>query len=94
MRLQRGRLLGLTASIVASPYRSGAATAQAYPLGVVVDALNKEINASLADRKVRTQLGNLGGTTMESTPGEFRNFVASETEKWRKVIKLSGTNAN
>ena len=39
----------------------------------IVDALNKEINARLADRKVRTQLGNLGGTTMESTPGEFRN---------------------
>jgi len=60
----------------------------------IVDALNKEINAGLADQKVRTQLGNLGGTTLESTPGEFRNFVASETEKWRKVIKLSGPKAN
>jgi tripartite-type tricarboxylate transporter receptor subunit TctC len=60
----------------------------------IVDALNKEISAGLADQKVRTQLGNLGDTTLASTPGEFRDFVASETEKWGEVIKLSGTKAN
>jgi tripartite-type tricarboxylate transporter receptor subunit TctC len=60
----------------------------------IIDKLNKEINAGLADQKLKSQLGNLGGTALESTPGEFRKFIASETEKWRKVIKLSGTKAN
>jgi tripartite-type tricarboxylate transporter receptor subunit TctC len=56
----------------------------------IIDTLNREINAGLADQKLRTQLGNLGGTALEGTPGEFRKFVASDTEKWRKVINLSG----
>jgi tripartite-type tricarboxylate transporter receptor subunit TctC len=59
----------------------------------IIDTLNKEINAGLADQKLRSQLANLGGTVLESTPSEFRKFVASETEKWRKVIKLSGAKA-
>jgi tripartite-type tricarboxylate transporter receptor subunit TctC len=63
------------------------------PSGIIA-TLNKEVNAGLADQKLRIRLANLGGMTLASTPDDFRNFVASETEKWRKVIALSGAKVN
>ncbi len=58
------------------------------PAGIV-DKLNREINAGLADTKVKARLVDLGGVPMTMTPGEFGKFIANETEKWAKVIKFA-----
>ena len=56
----------------------------------VVDRLNKAINDSLADAKTKARLDELGNVPMPMTPGEFGKFVAEETEKWAKIVKLAG----
>ena len=55
----------------------------------IVDKLNHEINAGLADAKLKEQLVGLGGTPMPMAPGEFAAFIAAETDKWAKVIKFA-----
>jgi tripartite-type tricarboxylate transporter receptor subunit TctC len=60
----------------------------------IVATLNKEINAGLADPKLKAQLADLGGTMLASTPAEFGALVAAETEKWGKVVKFSGAKAD
>ena len=55
----------------------------------IVDELNREVNAGLADTKVKARLVDLGGVPMTMTPGEFRKFIANETEKWAKVVKFA-----
>src|ERR1700704_3738918 len=57
----------------------------------VIRKLNREINAGLASPKIKSQLAELGSTPIVATPQEFGAFVRAETEKWEKVIKLSGT---
>jgi tripartite-type tricarboxylate transporter receptor subunit TctC len=47
----------------------------------------KEINAALADPKIKAQLADLGGTTLGGSPGDFGKLIADETEKWAKVIR-------
>ena len=56
----------------------------------IVDKLNKEINAGLADTKVRTRLVGLGGTVLAGSPADFGKLIADETEKWGKVVKFAG----
>jgi tripartite-type tricarboxylate transporter receptor subunit TctC len=56
----------------------------------IVDKLNKEINAGLANPKLRAQLAELGGTALPGSPEEFGKLIAEETEKWAKVVKFSG----
>ena len=56
----------------------------------IIDRLNKEINAGLTDPRIKTRLGELGTTPLLFTPAEFGTFVATETEKWAKVVKFSG----
>jgi tripartite-type tricarboxylate transporter receptor subunit TctC len=56
----------------------------------IVERLNKEINTALADPKMKTRLADLGGTVLAGSPGDFGKFIAAETEKWGKVVKLSG----
>jgi tripartite-type tricarboxylate transporter receptor subunit TctC len=56
----------------------------------IVEKLNKEINATLVDPKIRARLADLGGTAFPSSPAEFRQFIAAETEKWAKVVKFAG----
>jgi tripartite-type tricarboxylate transporter receptor subunit TctC len=55
----------------------------------VIDKLNKEINAALADRKMRPRLADLGGTPLPGSPADFGKFIADETEKWAKVIQAA-----
>jgi tripartite-type tricarboxylate transporter receptor subunit TctC len=55
----------------------------------IVDQLNTEINAGLADPRLKARLADLGYVTIASSPAEFRNFIAQETEKWAKVIKFA-----
>src|SRR5262245_13068567 len=59
----------------------------------IVDILNKEINAALADPKIKTRLADLGGTVLAGSPSEFGNLIADETEKWGKLIKFLGIKA-
>jgi tripartite-type tricarboxylate transporter receptor subunit TctC len=56
----------------------------------VVARLNQEINAGLADPKLKERIAQLGGTPMSMSPGEFDKFVAAETTKWAKVVKFAG----
>jgi tripartite-type tricarboxylate transporter receptor subunit TctC len=60
----------------------------------VVDKLNKEVNAILADPKAKARLGDLGGTALAGSPADFGRLIADETEKWGKVVKFSGAKAD
>jgi tripartite-type tricarboxylate transporter receptor subunit TctC len=60
----------------------------------VVDKLNKEVNAILADPKAKARLGDLGGTALAGSPADFGKLIADETEKWGKVVKFSGAKAD
>jgi tripartite-type tricarboxylate transporter receptor subunit TctC len=53
----------------------------------VVDRIHREINAGLADPKIRAKFADLGGTPMPRTPAELTKMIADETEKWAKVIR-------
>lgn len=52
----------------------------------VVDKLNNEINAGLADPKMKARLAELGGITLAGSPADFGKLIADETEKLGKVI--------
>jgi len=56
----------------------------------IVDELNKEINAGLANPKLRAQLADLGGTVLPGSAADFGKLIVEETEKWAKVVKFSG----
>src|SRR5215212_7494844 len=58
-----------------------------------VDKLNKEINAGLADPKLKARLAELGGTVMPGSPADFGKFIAAETEKWGKVVRAANMKA-
>ena len=59
----------------------------------VIDRLNKEVNAALADIKMKARLDGLGGTVLPGLPSDFSKLVADETEKWARVVKFSGAKA-
>jgi len=59
----------------------------------VVDKLNKEINAGLADPRLKVRFADLGATVFVVSPADFGMFIADETEKWAKVIKFAGAKA-
>jgi len=59
----------------------------------IIDTLNREINAALADAKVKSRLADLGGIVQPGSPGEFGKFIAEETEKWAKVVRFAGMKA-
>jgi tripartite-type tricarboxylate transporter receptor subunit TctC len=60
----------------------------------IVDKLNKEMNATLADPKFKARLADLGGTALSGSPLDFGKFVADETDKWAKVVKFAGVKAD
>jgi tripartite-type tricarboxylate transporter receptor subunit TctC len=59
----------------------------------IVDKLNKEINAGLADPKINARFADLGGTPLALTPAEYGKLLADETEKWGKVIRSANIKA-
>jgi tripartite-type tricarboxylate transporter receptor subunit TctC len=59
----------------------------------IVDTLNKQINAGLADPKLKARLAELGGTVLPGSPADFGKLIADETEKWSKVIRFAGIKA-
>ena len=56
----------------------------------IIDKLNREINAGLADPRRKARLADLGTAPLPMTPAEFGKLVAEDTEKWAKVVKFSG----
>jgi tripartite-type tricarboxylate transporter receptor subunit TctC len=56
----------------------------------IIDKLNKEINAILAEPKAKARLADLGASLLAGSPADFGELVADETEKWGKVVKFSG----
>jgi tripartite-type tricarboxylate transporter receptor subunit TctC len=55
----------------------------------IIDKLNLEINAALADPKLKARLVELGGAALPGSPADFAKLVAEETEKWRKVVRAA-----
>jgi tripartite-type tricarboxylate transporter receptor subunit TctC len=56
----------------------------------IVERLNKEINAALADPNIKARLADLGATALILSPAEFEKFLAEQTQKWAKVVRFSG----
>jgi tripartite-type tricarboxylate transporter receptor subunit TctC len=56
----------------------------------IIDLLNKEVNAGLADAKIRERIEELGGTVAGGSPAEFATILSQASEKWAKVIKFAG----
>jgi tripartite-type tricarboxylate transporter receptor subunit TctC len=56
----------------------------------IIEKLNREMTASLADPKIKARLADLSAVPMPMTAAEFGTFIADETEKWAKVVKFSG----
>jgi tripartite-type tricarboxylate transporter receptor subunit TctC len=56
----------------------------------VIDRLNRDINASLADAKLKTRLADIGYVTFGGSSAEFGNMIAQEVDKWARVIKFAG----
>jgi tripartite-type tricarboxylate transporter receptor subunit TctC len=60
----------------------------------IINKLNKEINAGLADANLKARFAELGGTPLPGSPADFGKLIADETEKWAKVIKFAGIKAD
>ncbi|MGL4260385.1 MAG: tripartite tricarboxylate transporter substrate binding protein, partial [Afipia sp.] len=56
----------------------------------IIDKLNKEINAILAEPEMKKKIAEMGGITLVGTPEDFGKIIASETDKWEKVVKFAG----
>jgi tripartite-type tricarboxylate transporter receptor subunit TctC len=56
----------------------------------IIEKLNKEINAGLADPKIKARLADLGNIGLALSPAGFGKLITDETEKWGKVVKFSG----
>jgi tripartite-type tricarboxylate transporter receptor subunit TctC len=59
----------------------------------IIEKLNKEINAALADSKLKARLADLGGMVLVGSPSDFGRLIADETEKWGKVIRAANIKA-
>jgi tripartite-type tricarboxylate transporter receptor subunit TctC len=60
----------------------------------IVEKLNTEINAGLAEPKMKARLADLGGDVLALSPADFGKLIADETEKWGKVVKFTGIKAD
>ena len=59
----------------------------------IVDKLNKEINAALADPKIKARLADLGSVPMPLSSADFGNLISESVEKWGKVIRTANIKA-
>jgi tripartite-type tricarboxylate transporter receptor subunit TctC len=55
----------------------------------IIERLNKEVGASIADPKFNARLANLGGTVLASSPADFRKLISDETKNWGKVVLVA-----
>ena len=80
-----------------SEFVPGYEASQWYGLGApratpadVIERLNRETNAVIADPKMQARLAELGASVVAGTPAEFGKLIVEETAKWAKVVKISG----
>src|SRR5467141_1031179 len=59
----------------------------------IIDKLNQETNAALADPKIRARMAESGGNALAGSPADFAKLIAEETEKWAKVIRAANIKA-
>jgi len=59
----------------------------------IVEKLNKEVNAALADPNMEKRLTDLGAAVFAGSPADFGKFIADEIDKWRKVVRFAGIKA-
>ena len=59
----------------------------------ITEALNREINAGLADPTIRARFAELGGMPLAGSPADFAALITQDTEKWGKVIRTAGIKA-
>jgi tripartite-type tricarboxylate transporter receptor subunit TctC len=59
----------------------------------IIEMLNKELNAGLADPKIKSRIEELGGTVLGGSPAEFATIIADASEKWARVINFAGITA-
>jgi tripartite-type tricarboxylate transporter receptor subunit TctC len=59
----------------------------------IIEVINKEVNAALADPGFQARIADLGGIVLAGSPADFGRIIAEETEKWAKVVKFSGAKA-
>jgi tripartite-type tricarboxylate transporter receptor subunit TctC len=59
----------------------------------IVDTLNREVNAGLADPRIKARLADLGGTVIAGSPADFKRFIADDAAKWAKVVRFAGIKA-
>jgi tripartite-type tricarboxylate transporter receptor subunit TctC len=59
----------------------------------IIDTLNREINAGLADATVKSRLADMGGMLLTGSPADWGKLIANETEKWGRVIRSAGIKA-
>jgi len=60
----------------------------------IIETLNREINAGIADAKMRERLAEQGGTLLPGSPADFAALIADETERWAKVVRFAGVKAD
>ena len=60
----------------------------------IIALLNRELNAAVADSRIRARIVELGGTPLGGTPADFGKLLSEATEKWAKVIKFAGITAS
>jgi tripartite-type tricarboxylate transporter receptor subunit TctC len=60
----------------------------------IIDQLNQEVNAALVDSKMKARFADLGGTLLPGSPADFAKLIATEIEKWGKVVKFAGIRAD
>src|SRR5262245_2816106 len=70
----------------------GIAAPKATP-AAIIETLNREANAGLADPKIRARLDDMGGMVLAGSPADFGKLIADETEKWGKVIRAANIKA-
>jgi tripartite-type tricarboxylate transporter receptor subunit TctC len=59
----------------------------------IIDTLDREVNAILADPRMKARLADLGSTVLAGSPSDFGSLIADETEKWGKVIRAANIKA-
>src|SRR5207253_10898973 len=59
----------------------------------IIDLLNKELNAGLADSKIQARIVELGGTVLGGSPAAFGTIISDATEKWARMINVAGIKA-
>jgi tripartite-type tricarboxylate transporter receptor subunit TctC len=95
--LRRSDVLDVpTVSDVVPGYEASSWFGIAAPMGTptdVIELVNRETNAGLADAKIKARLGDMGGAPLTGSPSDFRKLIADETEKWGKVIRTAGIKA-